>query len=132
VIGHYLQVSARTMEKFEHLARWSEDASLPEPIRDEAIRARDRANTLGKVDGEYKRVRALVESQDAAPRDASAELEHQLTRVFNALEKVVDDHPAQAIGADLSTGVWRGIATALQHALEWGRDVKAVRDDCTS
>lgn len=127
LMSHYLGVSGRTMEKFERLAEWSEDPSLPEPIRQEASRARDRANTLGKVDGEYKRVRALVEPPIVAEPPAAVIAETQLTRGFSTFERLLEDHPPAEIAAQLSEGSWRGLASVLRRAMEWGRDAQASR-----
>ncbi|WP_238476471.1 ParB N-terminal domain-containing protein [Agromyces mariniharenae] len=130
LLNHYLGVSGRTMEKFEQLADWSEDESLPAPVREEAARARDRANTLGKVDGEYKRVRALVE-QPAVPRpDPSIEVEARLTRGFSAFERLLEEHPAAEVAGVLSEGGWRGLAVVLQRTMEWGRDARRRREAC--
>lgn len=125
LVQHYLGVSGRTMEKFEQLARWSEDCALPEPIRDEARLARGRANTLGKVDGEFKRVRALM---DGNSKDETVEQEAKLARAFSALEKLLEDYPAELIAEKVSPGAWLGIATVLQRALEWGKAVGASRN----
>ncbi len=124
LVQHYLGVSGRTMEKFERIARWSEDAALPEPLRDEAQRARERANILGKVDGEFKRVRALIE---APCKDETVEQELKISRAFNSLEKLLDEFPADLIAASVSPGTWMGIAAVLRRALEWGQAVGASR-----
>lgn len=127
LLSHYLGVSGRTMEKFEQLAEWSEDESLPEPVREEAVRARGRANTLGKVDGEYKRVRALVEQPATPAPPAAIAAEAKLTRGFSSFEQLLEEYPPADVAAELSEGSWRGLVAVLQRAMEWGRDAQASR-----
>lgn len=131
LVGKYLQASGKTIEKFESLANWSEDASLPDGLREEAAIARERANVLGKVDGEFKRVKALKELLESPPPselEVEAELEQKFVRAYSRFEEQLEGFDAAEVGPILTEGSWNGLAFVLGAASRWAAEAEAARN----
>jgi len=131
LVGKYLRTSGRTMEKFEKLVDWSEDQSLPELVRAEARMARERANTLGKVDGEFKRFTALLARMEApclSGVEVDAECEQRFVRAYSGFERHLERFDPGEVGPVLTDGSLRGFRFVVEKARGWLRSAEKARD----
>lgn len=122
-ISQVLGTAGETMRKFENLAKWSEDETLPVEIREAASEARDRANTLGKVDGEWRRVKALKEKIEApavSEEEQELILAEQVVRAFDAFDRtVLKKFDAAETGQILAAGQLKILQVVVDDAVRW-------------
>ena len=131
LVGKYLQTSGKTMEKYEKLADLSEDTSLPGELRAEARMAREKANTLGRVDGEFKRVMALLEQSGERHRShlaIDAECEQRFVRAYSGFERHLERFEPTKVGPVLTEGSMSGFRFVLDKACRWLRSAEKARD----
>ena len=122
-ISQVLGTTSETMRKFENLASWSEDAALPVDLREAASEARDRANTLGKVDGEWRRVKALKDKLEApavSEEEQELILAEQVVRAFDAFDRtVLKKFDAAETGQILAAGQLKILQVVVDDAVRW-------------
>lgn len=122
-ISHVLGTTSETMRKFENLAKWSEDEALPVEIREAASEARDRANTLGKVDGEWRRVKALKDRIDApvmSEEEQELVVAERVVRSFDAFDRtVLKKFDAAETGQILAAGQLKILQVVVDDAVRW-------------
>lgn len=111
------------MRKFENLAKWSEDEALPVEIREAASEARDRANTLGKVDGEWRRVKALKDRIDApvmSEEEQELVVAERVVRSFDSFDRtVLKKFDAAETGQILAAGQLKILQVVVDDAVRW-------------
>lgn len=130
MVGRYLDVSGRTLEKFEQLAVWSEDESLPVEVQQAAREGRERANTLGKVDGEFKQVKALKDRIEKPTDQAKGEssIETRFVRGYSAFEALLEQFDPTEVGPALAKPSWDGLKFVLDSAAKWVVEAEKSRE----
>lgn len=117
----FVGISEATMGKLGQLQTWTADDSLSAPIRKAAADGVVRADKLGKVDGEFKRVLAMVESFNAPPtllaqRDSETLVSRMVTTVTRAsqeLRRLEMDAVVRALQGDpMAVSDWPGVISA--------------------
>lgn len=131
---HYVQLSAITMQRVEQLQGWKDDDSLTEPIRKAAADGLARADVIGKVDGEFRRVETMVTAWKLPPQVLQLKAAESLvSRVIASVTKASQDlHriDSEALTAALkedatAAGDWPGVLSAAIFILEFVEDAAA-------
>ncbi|PDQ34482.1 MAG: hypothetical protein B5766_11180 [Candidatus Lumbricidophila eiseniae] len=132
LVAHYLAVSGKTMAKYEQLDKWSRDQSLSREVRKVVMAAKERANALGRVDGEYKKARTAIER--LMPPTSSADLlatekELKLLRGFSTFGALLEKYPAETTAIAITDDGWHRLADVLDTAMTWGLAMQKILSD---
>jgi hypothetical protein len=128
---HYVQLSVDTMQKVEQLQGWKDDDTLAEPIRKAAADGLARADVIGKVDGEFRRVETMVTAWKMPPQVLQLKAAEGLvsrviasvTKASQDLHRIDPDALTAALKEDATAaGDWAGVLSAAAFILEFVED----------